>query len=283
MKIKLIVIILVLFPLTTYSNQESCDLEGFEKFSASLDKSKIESVTTLSDEFKKRSVNASEDCKEALFVNFRTFYYESLNAYQEAENVWDLPYPIEDDEKKTFNENVSIVGWILKTTEGTYYLGEDSSWLYLNFQDFLPNTWRTYFSQRKIEIDEGFSEDAWLAISWEKLRGRIIFWEEFIKTNKNFPLSEEITYRIKLYLRTYLTGMDNSRIYDYDDRNKLREEVKASYETFINENKTSQYHELINEYYLILKKNNFYTSKENWEFLRTKKINSMLGIQPPTY
>ncbi|MDH5434272.1 MAG: hypothetical protein OEY19_10035 [Gammaproteobacteria bacterium] len=280
MKIKLIVITLLLFTSTIYANQEECDLEGFEKISNTLDKSKLESVTTLSDEFKKRSEHVSEACKESLFVSFRTFYYKSRRAFQEAGDIWNVLSSAGED---AANKKISVVGWKLRMSEGDFYIGEDSSWLFLNFQDFLPNTWKVYFSQRKIEIEEGFSEDAGLLISWEKLRSRIIFWEDFLKTNKNFPLSEEISYRIKLYLRTYLTGMDNSRIYDYDDRNKLREEVKVSYENFINENKNSQYHELINEYYLILKKNNFYTSKENWEFLRTKKINSMLGIQPPTY
>lgn len=68
------------------------------------------------------------------------------------------------------------------------------------------------------------------------------------------------------YLSTYLTGLDNSRI--YGKKIAIKKEVKAAYEQFIQENQTSKYHNIVKEYYAMINKNDFVVPKNYGAFFK---------------
>ena len=63
----------------------------------------------------------------------------------------------------------------------------------------------------------------------------------------------------------------------------LNQEVKASYENFIKENKKSKYHRIVKEYYEMLKRNAYIVPKNYEAFLEKHDFKTLLGVQPPTY
>lgn len=266
-----------------FAETHSCPVTEFRASSQALDKGRIESVLTLACVFRTKAKGQSQECAEQLFVIFRTFYYEPLSQFQEAEGITRLPYPLEDTRKKLLQARLSRVGWALRVTEGSYYVGEAGAWWRSRFGPLLPRSWDGYFHQREVEIREGFSEDAGLLISWERLRQRITFWEGFIRRHPHFPANEEVSSYLDIYIRTFLTGVDNSRIErDFDDPT-LRTEVKIAYEAFLRNNKGSKYYDIVKGYYEVLKRNNFRVTREAKAFLESKRVKTMLAVQPPTY
>jgi hypothetical protein len=261
---------------------QDCNISVFSAEAAKLDLSKIESVSKLANMFEGNAKTATTDCADKLFVEFRKFYYKARAQY-EKHNDFNNSYPMAPKREKELKEILRRAGWDLRETEGSYYVGESGAWIIDRFRPVLTKRMLQYLQQRKIEISEGFSEDAMLLITWDKLRGRITFWEEFSRQNQNFPLQEEINFYLEAYFRVFLTGMDNSSIQkDYDD-SFLRSDVKTAYEDFLRQNKSSRYYTIVKGHYEILERNKFRVTTELDVFLDKQGVKSMKAVQPPLY
>lgn len=259
-----------------------CDIGSLARQAAQLDKSNIGSVLSLADAFERLANGQPEECVSHYFAEFREFYYQSREAYQEAEGIPDLD-PTDFKKRELLRSKVQAVGWDLFETEGILYIGETGAWFLERFSRILPQDWNVYLRRRQIEIQERFSEDAGLTISWEDLGGRIVFWEEYLVQYPNSPLREEVEFYLGIYIRTFLTGLDNSPITESYDSARLDSKVRLAYEAFLKENRDSRYFKLIEGYYRILEKNSFVVTEELWQYLRRNKLKSMQHIQPPTY
>ena len=258
------------------ANSQECRSGTLEQRAVSLDLSKVESVVILANEFEKKSKETPPACVDTLFLEFRKLYYQALTQYQEKT---DLSAGASKDLKATLNS----VGWEQLESEGYYYLGEDGTWFIRKFAHVLNKPMLRYLERRKLETKEKFSEDAALLISWETLRKRIGFWEPFLKQNPNFVFKDEINSYLDIYIRTFLTCLDNSQITkDFNDPS-LRNDVKAAYEAYIQKNKDSRYHETVAGYYETLKRAGFVVTEESEKYLAEHGIKSMRAIQPPTY
>jgi hypothetical protein len=256
--------------------------KDFENQLPIIDSQKIASVVEAANDVIKSANTKNDKARDELMHEFRNYYYEALSSYNSNNNVNNWQYPLADSEKRTIDLSLSKAGWSLKESEGMYYIGESGGWFENTFELILTDTYRKYLIIRTKEIQEGFSEDAGLLISWEQLRERISLWEQFLKNHPNFIESSEIKDYLNLYVRTFLTGMDNSRIHDFNNRT-LRPDVKTAYEKYIRDNKDSEYYILVKDYYEMLKNNNFTVPDNINEFVRKKGYETMLGKQPPTY
>ncbi|NNF00663.1 MAG: hypothetical protein HKN25_16720 [Pyrinomonadaceae bacterium] len=264
------VTILFLSATSNHARANRCDAaEEFSRAAKKLDKTKQESLNVLANVFKSGAKGQTAQCVDALFVSFRTFYYESLRRNE-------IPATVQDVDK--VNSKLKQVGWKLHQSEGDYYVGEDGSWLLKEFGKYLSPSWLGYLTRREIEIEEGLFEDAALMISWEDLRERTTFWESFRSKNPEFPLIKEISVDISMYVKIMLTGIDNTSV---ESDSILKKEVRAVYERFLTQNKDSRYHTVVKGYYEILKKNGFRLNSESARFLKRNKIGSMFDNQPP--
>lgn len=114
--------------------------------------------------------------------------------------------------------------------------------------------------------------DAALIISWDELRQRIIRRDNFARSHPDLPETEsEIKPQLHRMVQVYLTGIDNTRAYDYGGgyggTAKIDPELRKSYEIFIKENTGSSYYPLIHGIYNILKKHDFKCERELGYFL----------------
>jgi hypothetical protein len=235
------------------------------------------SLAKAAEELLKIAQAQPDKCKEELLFLFREYYYQSLGKYNEDIDK----LKIDETNQDSLNNSLAKVGWTIKMTEGSYYLGESPNWFANEFKEILTPTYLEYFRHRSQEIREGFSEDAALRISWEQLRKRIINWENFLNNYPDFIENPQIRPYLDDYLNTYLGGMDNTRI--YGEKMALKKEVKASYGQFIKENKTSKYHNIVKEYYEMIMKNGYIVPNNYRAFLEKKGFKTLLGVQPPTY
>ncbi len=287
MRIRQTIILLAIFLSASPAiSADDCGTKEFKKNADKLDKSKIESVGSLKKLFNQSSAGLPRQCISRLFSEFCSYYYQFMHSYEKSIEDYLSNYPLPQQEESKLVSKLSKAGWKLDESEGMYYVGEDGEWLLKEFGSILPEDWNKYLQQRTKEVKKQFSEDAGLLISWEELRDRIIYWEKFLIKYPTFSEKEVIDFYLDVYIRTYLTGMSNSRIADVET-NKVQDKIIESYQNFLTLNKQSKYYKLVEGQYNILKRNSFHlnekTSQELEVFYKKKGIKSMVGIQPPTY
>ncbi|MBU1109959.1 MAG: hypothetical protein KKB51_24975 [Candidatus Riflebacteria bacterium] len=272
--------------LGSASFANDCKLTEFKQFAENLDKTKIESVEQLADKYRELTSNQSQNCASQLFGEFRSYYFQFMEGHEISLAKSLCEYPIPDNLIDDINAKLYMAGWEIIESEGSYSIGENSNWLLENFSSSLPKDWQKFLQQRKNEIENKFSEDARLLITWDELRNRIIYWENFSNEFPSFNEKNTVEYYLSIYLRTYLTGIDNSRIYDWAT-SKVEPEVIESYKNYLKLNQQSKYYKIIENQYKILQTHDFTGSEKVTEELdalhKLNNIESMLAVQPPIY
>ena len=150
--------------------------------------------------------------------------------------------------------------------EGVWYLKTDISFLLNLLPQTRGNELRDYLTFSKQE-DYRIEEDAGLMISWEDYRERLIRWEKFKNAHPTLPETKlEIEPELDNLVRSYIIGMDNTRVYGIET-GVLSPELKISYESFMKNNRSSSFYPLIKDIYGILKKHNFKINEELINYL----------------
>lgn len=166
-------------------------------------------------------------------------------------------------------------------SEGMAYASENTEALAGLFERYLSAAMRRFLDIRRAEEEEGYTEDAGLLISWDQLAERIARWERFIDANSGFQLLGEGRYWHDNYLAAYLTGMDNSRVFE-SPAETLSPRVRASYERFVARHAGTRAARIVSGYLEVLGRNGWRAEPEVVQFLKDNGIHSMIGQQPPT-
>ncbi len=288
-RIKLVAVVLILLLNAGLCAKPAQDISVITKQLEKYDLTDVNSIGTAL-EFVKSTINRlSPADRDSAFFAFSTFYYTTMNEFNEKQ-LWSNDSLTNklyadtlntDPAVKALKQKLAANGLGLYMTEGNYYVDALPDYLYDNFSRSVSPSVKEFLRIRKGELAAGFSEDAGLVISFEELGKRVIAWENFIDTFPDSPLVGEAKSNWDLYLSTLLSGMDNSRIFDFDS-NQLIPAVKQVYNTFLEKYPQTRSGKLIAKFYNFLKENNFEYSEAVEEFYETNKIHSMLGVQPPT-
>lgn len=271
-------LLFLLFENPSASLAAECPKAEYEARLKSVGFSDVTSVQTAVGHLVTLSKGQDDACKEQLVLLFREYHYAALGKYSDSMELLNISEANEPE----LNKKLAPAGWRIASTEGNYYIAEAAEWPLTALNEALPPSYKRYFELRSKEIAQGFSEDAGLLITWEQLRSRIISWEAFLADYPGFVEKFSVDAYLDVYIRVYLTGMDNSRVFGFE-KNRLEKAVQESYERFIAENKKSGYYPLVSDYYDYLKKHDFVEPSDLNEFLEKKGVKSFLAIQPPTY
>ncbi len=171
-------------------------------------------------------------------------------------------------------------GYSLLSTEGMWYIDEESQFMFNHFNKFISEAMKEYLSNRTKEQKEGFSEDAGLLIPFDSVGNRAVTWEIFLSKFPAFILKDEILEWYSTYVRTYLTGMDNSNAFTFNGA--LEPEVKKSYEQFISKHADTKTGDLVKRWYSFLEARKFKQTTDIDSFLKANDTKSMWATQPPT-
>jgi hypothetical protein len=260
------------------------DLESFRSYIKNLDNTKVSTIPLTLD-YIKTCISPDLSSKDSVFKEFYFKFYSVANGLSDAfeskypQLVNDLNENKNNQETEAFLDNIKIAGLDLCMSEGMYYFDVKYDYFYNNFKDRVSPDLSEYLNIRKDEVKQGFSEDAGMLISFEELYKRVKRWEDFLTKYPNSSSSEEATYFYQTYLETLLTGMDNTRTFDFEN-NTLIPEVKTIFERVIQGDSTSNTGKVIKAYYKFLLKNNFIYSDSISVFLESFGLSSMLGVQP---
>lgn len=287
MKHFLFSVILLLFLFAGCSEKKKTadgNIDNYRDFIIKLPKNDLYSITKGLDYFKTNMNGSIQEYRDSAFIDFRNLYYNVIN--NTSEIFWNNQNLInkisgakDDPEVIKFKRDLDTNGLRLSLTEGNYYLDEKPDYLFNHFKNTVSTSIREYLQIRMKELEEGFSENAALTISFRSLGQRIRVWEEYIKKYPNSPLIAEAKFSYHLYLNTFITGLDNTPV-AVDQ--KLKPEIKSEYEYYISQNKDSESGKIVYNYYNILSQNSFTLTADLDQFYKDNSVEPMQGVQPPT-
>ena len=260
-------------------------LLNYREYSKNLVKTDLSSISKALNKYKESFTNAPVEFRDSAFAEFRNLFYNVINNYSDtfwnnAELVKKVNEKQNDDSAvKELKNSLENNGLRLSLTEGSYYIDEKPDYLIKNFKSYVSPGVIEFLNLRSQELQQGFSEDAKLLITFQQLGNRIIAWQTYLNKYPSSTMQAEAKFSYHLYLNTFLTGLDNSPI---SSDNVLLPEIKQVYSEFINKNKNTESSKIVEQYYTILSKNNFRLTDELDDFYQENQIESMKGIQPPT-
>ena len=226
---------------------------------------------------------ASQSKADSLVARFRVRYSHAIATVddslfeRESFQSWLQDDP---DAELWVRSTIAPLGCDLVQSEGNEFLDAASGDLLKNLSERISPAMVSFLSIRADEEAECFSDDASLLISWDRLSDRIAKWESFMATNSSFLLMAEAESQYDMYLRAYLTGMDNSRVFDFDG-DSINPGVLASYRLFLQKYQTTKTAEVVRDYLQELQRENFKHSDAIDDYLKSHGIRTMLAIQPP--
>lgn len=162
---------------------------------------------------------------------------------------------IQDLDLKNLVLEILAGGYKFVNLEGSYCPIIDYEQL-KRYQNYLSEDLGDYLELMAVESGELMSNDAALVISWDELANRVVMAEIFLKSHPNSPLTGVVFQAYTMYLQTYMSGMVNTPIFDWNSYQVL-EEVLASYRKTIKEREGTITARLIQEYYVVLEKKGF--------------------------
>ncbi len=161
---------------------------------------------------------------------------------------------IENDElreliKDSLNNNYKLIN-----LEGEFYPIIDYEKL-KKYNSYISDEIKEYIEIKSLDSEKPIAIDASLYISYSELVERILKTENYIKKYSKGQKHENMMEIYSRNLWIYLSGMDNSPIYDYET-GQIYEEILESYREVENmEKKTTGY--IVKKYLESIEKNNY--------------------------
>ncbi|MFI5142243.1 MAG: hypothetical protein ACHQII_07800 [Bacteroidia bacterium] len=276
--------------LVAQNHEKIKDTKGdFASFKTYVDKLPNDSLVSIAYalDYLNNCNLTNDSTKNSAYMVFRAHFYVAMN---ELSTVLDTKYKFLLDvlakdstttELAYFKNNLAACGVGIFSTEGNFYVDELPYYFYDTFKDRVPAETKEYLAIHADELKKGFSEDAGLLISFDELYNRIKKWEAFMAKYPNSTYTKELKLTNALYIETLLTGMDNSRLFNFDS-NTLLPEIKTLYEKIMKDDPASATTKIVTSYYNILARHDFNQNDSLDIFLKANDLTSMLGVQPPT-
>lgn len=111
--------------------------------------------------------------------------------------------------------------------------------------------------------------DAAVGISWDSLGARLAATDRFLAAFPDAPARAVIQDRRVWYLRAFLTGWDNTAVFDHATK-ALRPDVRRSFERFLEIHDSTPSAEVLRTYLDLLARTGYHRTPEVDEFLRSR-------------
>lgn len=176
---------------------------------------------------------------------------------------------------KEFEMFVEQVGFSISSSEGMIFLEKDTNFLN-KFTDYLSERMNSFKTQYIKEIKYPIAEDAGIIISNEEIVQRILFWENFSKSQKDFEIPNYAQNEFQMNLYYLMFGMDNTPIYKWDKPHEIKSEIIETFNHIIEKYPKSKAAQYLNDYILFIEENNYQYDSSYNEYAR-KKFPFMYG------
>lgn len=238
-----------------------------------LNKKDLKSIDLALNVF--RNSTADSLSRDSMLVFFNDFlstvagtYLENNDSLQGKKGI-----DISDEATKKMKDRLSAYGMMLSTSEGDFYLEPDNDFLIKNFSEKISPAYREFLNIAAGEQKDKFAEDETILIPIDSVAKRIRVWEDFKEKYPSFISLGKAQDNYSQYLEAYLSGTDNSKAFD-PESNKLKDNLKVSFEKYISENPDSKSTKVVKDYYDLLKSSGFRYSEKVDSFILEKIYNA---------
>ncbi len=217
----------------TGTNANSPDLGRLTQLAAffkTLDPKKINSGKKAWDYVAQNYANATGSLADAAYIMLMRFgrRLEFEGEFYKYTDIMADKWTPEDYEaihKNTFDMNkypvtkeLAANGFTLETGEGMVFPVPD--WNKQNdfFMSKVTPVMQQYLRQTALEKKDVESSDGGLMIPLEQLAERAVFWEKFNAANPYFSLIDETKNSQRWMTDTFVTGMDNTPVFDFETK-----------------------------------------------------------------
>ena len=252
--------------LNAISQTKIVTVGGYRDVLHQLDQGDLKSIGIAATLLKK--CDADSISLDSMFFEYNDFLNITTSSFLENnEQVSSqLANSTSKDTIDKIGEMLAPYGIGLVPSEGAWYLEPQNDYLLKNFGSKLTTAYREYLNIEVQEQKVRFSEDCSILIPLDSLASRIITWENFLARYPDFISFKIAQDQYAQYLGVYLAGMDNSRVFNLVT-NRLNEEHKKSFESFITLNPDSKSAEIVKAYLELLGATNFFYSDKVDSFL----------------
>lgn len=212
-------------------------------------------------------VEAAEMIKEFELVQekYMNIYAEELYKSNRQE-ILNLTFPngeydpqkldaIEDGELKQLVTKIAESKYKLINVEGSFFPIIDYG-SFKKYEKYLSEDMKGYLNIKSLESDSPSMTDGGLIITWDELANRLIKTEKYLMKYPEGLKNEEILRLYGEYLIKYMSGGDNTPIYNMED-NKILEDVLESYKKTIVNNKNTITADIMSKYLKLIGENEY--------------------------
>lgn len=205
---------------------------------------------------------------------FETIYNERLF----TENIPDLMFnyfefkfdynkidSIKEQELKDLLTDIVWGGFEIVDTEGTFMVVVDYDNL-KTFNDNVDDEINTYIDIMALRYNDPVSIDEGLAIVPEELANSIMQMESYIKSYDNKQRKEIIISMYEGYMMVYMSGTDNTPVFDFDT-GTISPDMFKRFETTASKQKDSVFGKILSKYVELLKQEGFINTEKVQDFI----------------
>jgi hypothetical protein len=214
----------------------------------------------------------------SILVNVLEEYETTYNEQLYTGNIPDLMYQyfeftfdyskiesIKESELKALLYDIALGGFKIVDAEGTFMVIVDYDAL-KTFNEYIEDELKTYIDIMSLMYSDPVAIDASIMVNPEELEKRIIQMEDYIK-NYDDPRRTEIMTSLYLgYMMVYMSGTDNTPIFNYDT-GTMNAEMFKTFEKAAATYKDTIFGKVMSKYVAILKQESFTNTEKVQDFI----------------
>ena len=203
----------------------------YDRYLNQLDTESVQSGYQAAETFQKLfKTQQAAVCDTAyhIFNQFHSLLCSYLNEHMASDsiNYEQMIYGDENGHKPVLSKKQKAIaraleknGFGIDAEEGTAFIVQNQQFILQVFNKYVSAPMKQYLTQFKKEQEEGYQEDAGLTISPNQLADRVVWWEQFSKSNPKFMYATECGMNYKYLMAVLLHGMDNTSVREYTSDN----------------------------------------------------------------
>jgi hypothetical protein len=244
--------------LDSLGSTVSSSLDGLELFQKSFVKEnqqENDKALRAYIEFQNKLIGSVE---QELFD--KTEFYEKLNTLFAEDSA------LRDKDAVAYEAELMRSGLQLSAAEGSVFLDSNPNKFLEYFGPYLTESTKEFLERYATEVNRAYSADAGLIISVQELSGRLVFWDTFLSKYPDHLFLDYAEDYYKTFLRTLLTGLDNTLAYDNTTLEWSKEFLQV-YKSVVANHPTTKSAKVLSRYLELLAANDFKHNEKVQEFI----------------
>ena len=246
--------------------------EDYSQILDLLDKKDFKSIDLAIKVF--QNSKADSLSRDSMMVVFNDFFSVMASTYLENNDSLQgkKGIDISDESIQKIKRRLANYGMILSPAEGEFYLEPDNDFLIQHLGEKVSSSYLAFLTLSAREQKEKFAEDGKILIPCDSLAQRIKVWEDFTEKYPSFISLGKVQDLYIQYMEAYLSGTDNTKAFD-PSSNKLKDDLKNSFEIYIEANPGRKSTSIVKGYYDLLKSSGFVYSEKVDSYILEKLYN----------